>query len=97
MSERMRDLRWPLVTAIVVVAAMLAAFTVTRSDAATGTSQNATPNQTIQSESTPAPRADDNDGHLCPEHDGQGRGGRDQQGSAPEAAPAAPSTSGTDL
>jgi hypothetical protein len=98
MSERMRDLRWPLVTAIVVVAAMLAPFTVTRSDAATGTSPNATPNQTIQSESTPAPQADDNDGHLCPEHDGQGRGGRGgEQGSAPQAAPAAPSTSGTDL
>ena len=35
MSERMRDLRVPLVVAIVVVAAMFAAFTVTQSNAAT--------------------------------------------------------------
>ena len=34
MSERMRDLRVPLVVAIVVVAAMFAVFTVTQSNAA---------------------------------------------------------------
>jgi hypothetical protein len=102
MSERMKDLRWPLVTAIVVVAAMFAAFTVTRSDAATGTSSNATPNQTIQSQATPTPTPGDRDGdgRDCPEHDGQGRGfggGGGEQGSAPQTAPSAPSTSGTEL
>ena len=96
MQERMRDLRWPLVTAVVVVAAMFAAFTVTRSDASTPPRSTA-PHQTIQSESTPAPRpGDDRD---CPEHDGHGHGGG-EQGSAPQTAPStpsAPSTSGTDL
>ena len=53
MSERMRDLRVPFVVAIVVVAAMFAAFTVTQSNAATDTPQSATPNQTIQSTATP--------------------------------------------
>jgi hypothetical protein len=101
LSERMRDLRWPLVTALVVVAAMFAAFTVTRSDAATGASQ--APNQTIQSESTPTPQPGDRDadGRDCPEHDGQGGGrgfgGGGEQGTAPQTAPAAPSTSGTEL
>ena len=96
MSERMRDLRAPLVVAIVVIAAMFAAFTVTQSNAATDTPQSATPNQTIQSAPEQAPDKDD-----CPEKGGRGGGrGQGEQGSstAPAPQPSAPTTTdGTDL
>ncbi len=104
MSERMRDLRAPLVVAIVLVAAMFAAFTVTRSDAATDTPQSASPNQTIQSTATPEAQDRDGDGHLCPDEGrgggGRGHGGPGEQGSSttPAPQPSAPATTdGTDL
>jgi hypothetical protein len=97
MQERMRDLRWPVLVAIVVVAAMLAAFTVSRSDAAPA-AQNAVPNQTVQSESTPQPAPDqDGDGRDCPEKDGRGRGGSGAGGSAPAPEQTTPTSPGTDL